>query len=204
MNQHVSLTKITKVDLESGLPHASVCADPKCAMKSCPPLKEILQHGSKCTFQGCTECQLLEKIVILHVDTCKIHDCPVILCNKIKQQKMTTAEAVLNDDESEGKKIATRQRTKSSFARLTELTRSTSWKNNAICKKSQMNEEKDEENKLNKSPIPSRLRSRSSYSRESRSSGGATRDELDSISAELKQIHMTQQAQATSNPLFGS
>lgn len=71
------------------LAHASICENAECPSANCQKMKNLLQHGSKCTIKvqgGCNVCRRIWALLQIHARQCRRADCRVPRCRQLKQQ----------------------------------------------------------------------------------------------------------------------
>ena len=76
------------------LSHACNCFDRNCSLLSCQKMKRVIFHTRQCkrkSLGGCPICKQLIALCCYHSRKCKLKDCSVHFCERIKE-KMRDAE----------------------------------------------------------------------------------------------------------------
>mmetsp|Transcript_10114 Transcript_10114/g.23330 ORF Transcript_10114/g.23330 Transcript_10114/m.23330 type:complete len:1106 (-) Transcript_10114:153-3470(-) len=71
------------------LAHASICRNPECPSANCEKMKNLLQHGTKCTTKvqgGCNVCRRIWALLQIHARQCRRPMCQVPKCRQLKEQ----------------------------------------------------------------------------------------------------------------------
>jgi hypothetical protein len=67
------------------LEHSSICVDDNCPHSFCANIKAYIEHNKYCARVCCEKCNLLFRIVRLHVVSCKDSNCKVTSCREIRE-----------------------------------------------------------------------------------------------------------------------
>ncbi|XP_065342493.1 uncharacterized protein LOC135941130 [Cloeon dipterum] len=98
LDAHYQYRKLWRQEMgvECPLLHAVKCNQSKCAKPNCDERKKMLeQHAERMMVCKrnvgevcCNDCAIIERATVDHATFCRLIDCPVPKCNKIKAQKL--------------------------------------------------------------------------------------------------------------------